>query len=226
MSLNARLALFAVVLFAAGAGLFACPQLDMTVSGFFYDGQGFLWREGPVANFFHDLVHPVSLGLTVLFVLGLGYSFYKKLPVRIPLFLLFSLIIGPGLITNTLLKDNWGRARPMQIVEFGGTQHFTPPLLMADQCDHNCSFVGGDAAFGYWFSAFGYVVPRRRRTVFWSGMSIGLGYSLLRIGMGAHFLSDVFFAGIVILLSNAGIYAALSGRAALRQRWGEFLGGQ
>lgn len=224
MKLCARLALFVAVLLVAGAVLFACPQLDMAASGAFYDGQVFNWRDSPVANFFHDLVHPVSLGLAVLFVLGLCYSFYKKLPLRVPLFLLLSLVIGPGLITNTLLKDNWGRARPIQITQFGGEKQFTPPLLMADQCDRNCSFVGGDAAFGYWFSALGYVIPRRRRIAFWQGMGIGAGYSILRVGMGAHFLSDVFFAGIVVLLSNAAVYAAVFGRAELSARWREFLG--
>lgn len=224
MKLCARLALFVAVLLVAGAVLFACPQLDMAASGYFFNGQEFVWREATLANLLHDAVHPLSLALAGLFAAMLAYSVYKKMPLRVPLFLLLSLVIGPGLITNTLLKDNWGRARPLQITEFGGVQHFTPPLLMADQCDHNCSFVGGDAAFGYWFSALGYVIPRRRRAAFWSGMGMGLGYSVLRVGMGAHFLSDVFFAGIVILMSNAAVYAAVFGRSELSARWREFLG--
>lgn len=215
-----------MVLGVAGAVLFALPQLDMAASGAYYGADGFAWRTSALANFFHNLVHPVSLVLAGCFTALIGYQAARQRGVQMPLFLLLALLVGPGLITNTLLKDNWGRARPMQITEFGGTQQFSPPLLISDQCDHNCSFVGGDAAFGFWFHSFGYVVPRRRRLIFLGGVGVGLGYSWLRVGMGAHFLSDVFFAGIVVLLSSALCYASLYGRSQLKARWAEFLGGK
>jgi len=86
--------------------------------------------------------------------------------------------------------------------------------------------VGGDAAFGYWFHSFAYVVPpRRRRAVFWSGIGVGLGYSILRVGMGAHFLSDVFFAAVVVLTTSAALFGSMFGKAKIRQRWQDFLGG-
>ena len=34
--------------------------------------------------------------------------------------------IGVGLFTHILLKDHWGRPRPKQVTQFGGTQEFHP----------------------------------------------------------------------------------------------------
>ena len=42
------------------------------------------------------------------------------------LFLFLGLLVGPGLVVNGILKDHWGRARPAEIIEFGGTAHFSP----------------------------------------------------------------------------------------------------
>ena len=53
---------------------------------------------------------------------------------------------GPGLVVNGVLKAFWGRARPSQILEFGGAAQFTPPVQIADQCARNCSFVSGEAS--------------------------------------------------------------------------------
>ena len=61
-------------------------------------------------------------------------------------FLAAMLAIGPGLVANVILKDNWGRARPRQVVEFGGTKQFTPPLVPVRECVRNCSFVSGEAS--------------------------------------------------------------------------------
>ena len=43
-------------------------------------------------------------------------------PGRAAVFLVLSLLLGPGLLVNVILKDNWGRPRPGSVVEFGGTQ--------------------------------------------------------------------------------------------------------
>jgi hypothetical protein len=37
------------------------------------------------------------------------------------LFILLSVILGPGLLVNLVFKDHWGRPRPRQVVALGGT---------------------------------------------------------------------------------------------------------
>jgi hypothetical protein len=41
-------------------------------------------------------------------------------------YLLGSFLIGPGLTSNLLLKENWGRPRPNSVQQFAGTAAFQP----------------------------------------------------------------------------------------------------
>ena len=43
---------------------------------------------------------------------------------RAIVFLVTTLALGPGLLTNVILKDHWGRPRPIDVTQFGGDQHF------------------------------------------------------------------------------------------------------
>ncbi len=226
MTFHVRLATLLILALVTCIGLYVYAPLDIRIAAVFYDGTGFPWRAQSFPNFMHDIVHPTSLTLAGLFTALLLYHAVKKTGWRRWLFLLLALIVGPGLITNTLLKDNWGRARPLQIEQFGGTAQFTPPFVMADQCERNCSFVSGDASFGFWFHSFAYIAPRRRRALFWGGLGVGAGYGLLRVGMGAHFFSDVVVGGLLMLASSATLYALLFGRKALTICWREWLGGR
>lgn len=226
MSFRARL--FCVWLFSLGiaAMLVVWPVPDLAAAGYFYNGSDFPWRTAPIPAFFHDLVHPLALGLGGAFALWTALAFWRKRQVRVPLFLLLTLVVAPGLVANTLFKDHWGRARPIQIEAFGGDKLYTPPGVMADQCARNCSFIGGDAAFGFWFQSLAYVAPvQRRRRVFVAGLAVGFGYSLLRVAQGAHFLSDVFFSGLFMTLVIAALAAVVWGKARLRGDWQRLLGG-
>ncbi len=90
-------------------------------------------------------------------------------------FLIAVLAIGPGLVANVMLKDNWGRARPRQVVEFGGTKHFTPPLVPARECARNCSFVSGEASSAFVpFFAAALLLPQFRRVAHCgAGLAVG-----------------------------------------------------
>lgn len=225
MSFQLRLVLLLAILTMTGALLFAFGTIDLFVTSWFFDGHDFDWRETGIANFMHDIVHPVAITCGVLASLAVIYCFYRQKSVRVPLFLLVTLVVGPGIITNSILKDHWDRARPIQVSEFGGNKMFTPPLVMANQCVRNCSFVAGDPAMGFWFHSFAYAAPvRRRRQMFVGGLVLGGVYGVLRIGMGAHFLSDVFFAGIVVLITSAVACVGMFGQSRLRECWQQFLG--
>lgn len=130
------------------------------------------------------------------------------------LYLVLCLGVGPGLVTNMLFKDQWGRARPAQIVEFGGGKTFTPPLLPANQCARNCSFVSGEAAsmFAVFYAA-ALIVPHGSVAMIVAGTIVGLAAGLVRMAQGGHFLSDVVFAGVFMALTAAGLYRLLFGRA-------------
>jgi lipid A 4'-phosphatase len=118
------------------------------------------------------------------------------------LFLVLCLSIGPGLLANLVFKDQWGRARPKHVVEFGGTKRFTPAPLPADQCRRGCAFVSGEAATAFVpFYAAAAIVPQWGATLVVAGTISGLAAGSLRIALGAHFLSDVVFAGLSMALT-------------------------
>jgi lipid A 4'-phosphatase len=122
-------------------------------------------------------------------------------------FLFTTALIAPGLIVNTVLKDNFGRARPSQIQEFNGTKKFTAAFVMTNQCDENCSFSSGHAAMGFYFSALAYVAAGLYFSrIYMITIIFGSMVGLSRIIMGGHFASDVIISGFIVLLFNHLIY--------------------
>ncbi len=215
-----------------GLALVMFPGIDLAVSRAFFRPEvsdpafRFAFSDVPLARAIHDFAVYGPMGLGVLLVLAFFYCAVRTgtlwgVAARQWLFLVLALLIGPALIANLVFKDNWHRARPFQIEEFGGTSRFTPPLVMttANQCDHNCAFVCGDASAGFALTAFAYVARRRQRAVFWAGIGAGLLAGLVRIGQGAHFFSDVLYAGALILAVTAALHAAFWGWDATKAWW-------
>lgn len=206
-----------LVVLILGAVFVAWPQLDLATSGFFYrPDAGFYLRDTPLVRLVYDLVpwvtRTVVAGLA-LFLLA-AWTFRRRHAFfatwrRAALYLLLVMIVGPGLLVNTVFKDHWGRARPSQVVEFGGTKQFTRAAIPADQCPKNCSFVSGHASVGFYILALAFVLPRRRALWLALGAGLGLGVGFVRIVQGGHFLSDVVFCGIVVYLTARVLYALM-----------------
>lgn len=216
--IGARLLLFgALSLVAIGLATAAVfltrPDIDLAVASMFADGSsGFPLRHHPVPKFFNALINILALIVALGCIAGLTLAIRLRMAIaglwaRQYAFLLASLIAGPGLIANALFKENWGRARPRQVLEFGGTAEFSPPLLIADQCSSNCSFVSGDASMGFFFLALAMVTPaRHRKFAIAAALAFGSFIGFMRIIQGAHFLSDVIFAGVFVSLTIALLY--------------------
>ncbi|HEV7368283.1 phosphatase PAP2 family protein [Arenibaculum sp.] len=219
-----------------GAVLTLHPGIDIVVSDLFFEPEnGFAWRSDGIANLVHEAIQVFARVIGVALLLGTLYTLIRSrqagrkvellgLGVRKWVFLFLSLVIAPGLVANTLLKDNFGRARPFQVAEFGGPLVHSPPLVVTDQCEDNCSFVAGDPALGFWLHSFAYVVGRRSRLVLAGGIAAGGLAGLLRIAMGAHFFSDVLFAGAFMLGTVALLHAVMFGRRATAARWRSWMG--
>jgi lipid A 4'-phosphatase len=205
-----------VVLGLLAVGLFvAYPDLDRVVSHAFYEDTGRFVGHLPAVQFVRSIfswLFSVSCGLVVV---GLLVTLIKRgawLRLRFAqwMFLLLCFAIGPGLVANIIFKDHWGRARPMQVVEFGGDKSYTPPLTPSDQCARNCSFFSGEAsAIFALFFAVALVVPQWSTGLIFVGILAGLADGTVRVLQGAHFMSDVLFAGIFMALSVAALFALL-----------------
>lgn len=193
-----------LLLFVATVLLFSLfPQIDIATSSLFRDpGSGFTVGQLFAVRVLHEGWDIAARSTAVVLALYLLASFIWKALAprgrrRGATFLLLVLLIGPGLIVNTL-KDTWGRARPVSVEELGGDRRFTPALVPSDQCLRNCAFTSGHAAFGFFWMAPAFVDRRRRGMWFALGLALGLGIGLVRIAQGGHFLSDVLFSGWIV----------------------------
>lgn len=195
------LALFLVLLFF--------PQLDIAFATFFYEpGVGFPARIEPLPNFVRVAAPDIIVGgFVICVVLWLVGLVKKDWPLRFTTpsiaYLLATLLFGPGLIVEALLKSHWGRVRPNDTTLFGGDGAYTPPWMISDGCSSNCSFVSGHAAIAFWLTAYAFLLPPERRLpALLSGVLIGLAMGLVRMAQGGHFFSDIIAAGLIVLAVN------------------------
>lgn len=203
-----RPVLVLLALLALVSGIFVlAPGLDIAVSRLFYEpgAAGFVGRSG-LAEVLRDLGHyavwlvAIAAGAASLVKVAAPASRLLIRPRQV-LFLFASLAIGPGLIVNLLLKNVWGRARPREIVEFGGNATFSPAWWPSDQCHLNCSFVSGEAAAAFFLVSLALIAPPAwRPAVAIVTTSFAALVSAARIAGGGHFLSDVLIAWNIVLL--------------------------
>jgi lipid A 4'-phosphatase len=183
--------------------LMAFPQIDLYISSWFFHGS-FALSEQWWTTFMHESMG-YFLGLSLATVIGL-YLCNKLLKRelcgvdgKMVVYLFLVLIVGAGLIVNLVLKDNFGRARPRDVVEFGGTKLYTPPFIVSGECAKNCSFSSGEAAAGFFALALARALSRRRASLI-AGFGFGALASFCRVASGAHFFSDTVVSFFVMLI--------------------------
>jgi lipid A 4'-phosphatase len=129
------------------------------------------------------------------------------------LFLGLALLLGPGLVTNGLLKKVCHRPRPVQVMEFGGTEQYQP-LWHTLRGHTGHSLPSGHAAMGFFWIAPALLWWPTRRTLAWVSIALvvlhGGAMSLGRLAQGGHWLSDTLTSLVVIGLSAWGIKAWLT----------------
>jgi lipid A 4'-phosphatase len=187
----------------------AFPQMDLWASHLFFDGHFFLrdqwWQKLLQGGLRYFLIGSMA----VVVVLYLRNKFLKRSPCLVDgrkvAYLLLVIIVGAGLIVNEGFKNNFGRARPRDVAEFGGTKVFTPAFVLSQQCSTNCSFSSGDAA-GAFFSLSLVMAFRRRRGWMIGAMALGAIVSFGRVSAGAHFFSDTVVSFFVMLLMADALY--------------------
>lgn len=192
---------------AAIWGLFVLfPQLDILVSGLFAaPGGGFPLSANPWLQSLRTVssVLTILVGASMLAVIGWSVL-YGRAPWRMlrpcqALFVTLVYLGGPMLIVNQILKNTYGRARPREVLEFGGSAHFTPVWQVADQCVRNCSFTSGEAASAIAMLSLAFLVCRRWRPVALIAIiPMAVIFSVNRIAFGGHFLSDVLMSWMIV----------------------------
>lgn len=201
--------LYLLILLAVLAGiLFARrPELDMAAASAFFADGSFSGRSAAargMRQFFHYL--PIAVG-GIMVLAWLAARAGARLPANLVprnrsiAFLLVTLLAGPGLLVNVVLKDNWGRPRPVHVQAFGGQMDFLPWYKAGGPCPKNCSFVSGEVSGAFWLAAPASLAPPQARTAaVAAALAIGTATAVGRMAFGGHFLSDVVFAALFTLL--------------------------
>jgi membrane-associated phospholipid phosphatase len=129
---------------------------------------------------------------------------------RSVVFLLGTLALAPGVLANTVLKEHWGRPRPIEVRGFTGSDAFVPWWDPRGACDQNCSFISGEAAGAFWTLAPAALAPPPVRPLAYAAaLAFGAAVGVIRIGMGGHFFTDIAFAGVFTFLIIWLAYALL-----------------
>lgn len=131
---------------------------------------------------------------------------------RVLIFIILSGVVGPGVVTNLILKESWGRARPRELIEFGGRSEFEP-VLSFEPTSLGMSFPCGHATTGFFFLA-GYFLLRRHcygiaLSVAFGSLVLGGLMGVARMAQGAHFFSDVIWAALVCWMVSLVLYYAM-----------------
>lgn len=204
----------------AGAAFGLFPSLDLGIAGVFYpvrtSGYMFGWRLSPTLMTIHNialnagfvLVAPAVLALVTKVIVPRAKMLMSA---RTAIFLISTMLLAPGLLANVVLKDHWGRPRPIDVTQFGGDQHFVPWWDPRGDCPGNCSFVSGDVATTAWTFAPAALAPAPYRALaYGAALALTAFMAVIRVMAGGHFPSDTVFAGIltflVIWLAYALIY--------------------
>jgi lipid A 4'-phosphatase len=187
------------------------PALDLTIARHFHDyvdasHNAFAWRiYPPLMNARNAglwvgtvLVAPAVAALVVKLIAPRRKMF---MPGRAAIFLVATLALAPGLLVNVILKDHWGRSRPIDVTQLGGTEKFVAWWDPRGDCPANCSFVSGDVAGAAWTFAPAALVPAPWRVLaYGAAFAFTAGMGAIRVMAGAHFVSDVLFAGVFTFL--------------------------
>jgi len=195
-------------------------DLDLKVQRLFYqpDAAGSVWYQKDNAFWqfgYHYGTLPAIL-LSFGALIGLILSWIKPKIKRFRkhfLLIIFTLLIGPGLVVNAIFKDHWGRPRPRQIQEFGGRWEFKQ-VWERGIPGKGKSFPCGHCSMGFFFVTLYYAFKRKRKLLAYASLifsiALGIFIGFARISQGGHFLSDVLWAwGFTYITASVLYYFVL-----------------
>jgi membrane-associated PAP2 superfamily phosphatase len=195
----------ALLLVATTAAFTLRPETDIQFSALFFDGEAFSWERSAHLQLLRDMnqwLGGLLLALSLALICLPALRSRMGITSRNALVPLVTYVIGVGGIVNLILKETFGRARPRDILEFGGDHQFTSAWEFSNACASNCSFTSGEAAgAAALFSAMFILPVSSTSSRVATGLVIALiagALSLNRIAFGAHFLSDVLLSIFIV----------------------------
>jgi membrane-associated PAP2 superfamily phosphatase len=184
------------------------PGLDLKLASLFYDEtvRTFPLKLNAFAGVVRDAAMVIAWALALPALVALVVKLVRPdrplmMSGRAVAFLLVTLLLSAGVLTNLTFKSYWGRPRPVAVTQFNGDRNFVPWWDPRGTCARNCSFFSGEGATAFWAFAPAALAPPPWRPLAYSAAALfGLTTSGLRMAFGGHFFTDVAIAGLVTFL--------------------------
>jgi lipid A 4'-phosphatase len=181
----------------------AFPFWDLEIAGLFFDPTA---AKFPLSiDYSANIIRRIANWIPFLLLAPAVFVLLRKLALpsskmlmapSVVVFLVGSFLLGPGLTSNLLLKENWGRPRPNFVQQFAGSETFQPWWHPSSACKRNCSFVSGEASQAFWTVAPASLAPPQIRPFALGGAVLfGTAVGAMRVVFGRHFVTDIVFAG-------------------------------
>jgi lipid A 4'-phosphatase len=205
--------LIPIAILVALTALIAATGADLILeSRFFVPHTGWVYSDvSPWDVLYNYGVYPslyISVG-SFLVVVTSYFSARAYVYRKCALFFLLLMLLGPGLLVNTVLKDHWGRPRPRQMQMFGGDRVYHQ-VWERGESGKGVSFPSGHASAAFYLIAPYFLLRRSSRKRAAIALAAGIGYGCVmgvaRMVQGGHFLSDVVWAGGSVYLVGLALY--------------------
>ncbi len=168
------------------------PQLDLKLSGLFFDPETRQFTLLHQVRFEH-LSWPAHLR---------DWSMWLVAALAVP--------AGAALAAKCFFPTTRMRVGGRAIVFLLATKHFVAWWDPRGACRHNCSFVAGEASGAFWTLAPAALAPAPLRIfAYAAAITFGGAVGMLRMAFGAHFFTDVVFAGVFTFLIVWIVHGAL-----------------
>ena len=203
------------ILGVCGAFLIGLSDSDLAWTSHFYhsDGNADSWSTGKNVLFsalykYGELPGIILAVLSTLGCLMIRLGRMDRRYTRPFLVIILTVILGPGLVVNGILKEHWGRPRPADLQQFGATEHYRH---FWNPGGRGCgkSFVCGHCAIAFSTCSVVALYPIHP-VVASAGLVTGIVYgvlmSLARISQGGHFSTDAVWSATIVLSLIAFLY--------------------
>ena len=200
------------------------PELDLKLAALFYDeaSRTFPLKLNALAAIARDGAMVIAWALALPALVALVVKLVRPdrplmMSGRAVAFLLVTLLLSAGVLTNLTFKSYWGRPRPVVVSQFNGDKAFVPWWDPRGTCARNCSFFSGEGATAFWAFAPAALAPPAWRPLAYAAATLfGVTTSGLRMAFGGHFFTDVAIAGLVTFLVIWLVHGAIYRWASTR----------
>lgn len=124
------------------------------------------------------------------------------------LVVILTVVLGPAIVVNSILKPGWGRPRPVEVSNLGGDREYRA-VWQPGGPGAGKSFPCGHCAMAYSLAsgvAFYPAHPVVSACILVGVMAYGTLLGVARVMQGGHFPTDVLWSEILILMIVATLY--------------------